>query len=230
MTDKVSRHGVGLALYRQLKSQIVRLELPPNQTLIEQVIADQFGVSRTPVREALSRLAVEELVDNSLWRGTIVSPIRVRAVKDAQYVRECLEVALAREAAEKCTDLGILNLRHQLDQQRLASEQGDVDMFYQADEEMHREISVIAGRPSVWQVVLDAKVHMDRVRQLALSERTSEIPRLIRDHKAIIDAIGRRNADDAEAAMRRHLKLLLRDLGRLVVTKPDWFEEVESLP
>jgi GntR family transcriptional regulator, rspAB operon transcriptional repressor len=104
-----------------LKSQIVKLELPPNQTLIEQVIANQFGVSRTPVREALGRLAVEGLVDNSLWRGTIVSPIRVRAVRDAQYVRECLEVAMARDAAEKCTDLGILNIRHQLDQQRLAS-------------------------------------------------------------------------------------------------------------
>jgi DNA-binding GntR family transcriptional regulator len=138
--------------YQQLKSQIVKLELPPNRRLIEQVIANQFGVSRTPVREALARLAVEGLVDNSLWRGTIVSPIRVRAVKDAQYVRECLEVAI------------------------------------------------------------------------------SEIPGLIRDHKAIVDAIGRRNPGDAEAAMRRHLKLLLRDLESLVVTKPDWFEEAESLP
>jgi GntR family transcriptional regulator, rspAB operon transcriptional repressor len=211
-----------------LKSQIVKLELRPNQTLIEQVIGNQFGVSRTPVREALGPLAVEGLVDNSLWRG-IVSPIHVRAVKDARYVRECLEVTMGRDAAEKCTDLGILNLRHHLDQRPLACERSDVGGFYRVDEDMHRQISLIAGHPFVLEVVLDAKVHMDRVRPLVLTERISEIPGLIRDHKAIVDAIGRQNPGDADAAMRRHLKLLLRDWESLIVTKPDCFEEAESL-
>ena len=81
----------GERAYREIRRRIVSLDLKPNQAIGELFLADDLSMSRTPVREALTRLSGEGLIDFRSRAGTIVAPIRLEAVRSAQYVREKLE-------------------------------------------------------------------------------------------------------------------------------------------
>src|SRR3954468_21043604 len=96
--------------YAALREAIVAMELPPGARLSENELAARLGVSRTPVREALIRLRDEQLVEIAPQRGTFVTPISVRGVLDAQFVREALECAAVRLAAEHATDDDVTQL------------------------------------------------------------------------------------------------------------------------
>ena len=87
---------------------------------------------------------------------------------------------------------------------------------------MHRQICVLAGQEAVWQLIEDAKTHMDRIRKLTLQPR--KISELISDHVKIVDAIKSGEADLAESTMRTHLRTILPSLDSLMEKYPDYFE------
>ena len=92
--------SVAMQVHNYLRQQILRLDLKPGQALSEKELSLQLSVSRTPVREAFIRLSEEGLVDIFPQRGTIVAPIRMDEIKEAQFLREILETAIVRRAAE----------------------------------------------------------------------------------------------------------------------------------
>jgi DNA-binding GntR family transcriptional regulator len=93
--------------YREIRSRILSLDLAPSVHLGEQALADELNVSRTPVREALGRLSAEGLVEVFPRRGTVVAPIRLKAVRTAQFVRETLEATIVRLASEQSAAVGV---------------------------------------------------------------------------------------------------------------------------
>jgi DNA-binding GntR family transcriptional regulator len=210
-------------VYREIRGRILSLELAPNVHLGEQSLANLLNVSRTPIREALGRLSVEGLVEIYPRRGAVVAPIRVNAVRTAQFVRETLEAAIVRQAAERATTLGVFPLLQTIEEQKLAERENEPDLFYSADEKMHREICVLADQEAAWQLIEDAKTHMDRIRKLTLQPR--KISELISDHVKIVGAIKNGDADLAEAKMRTHLRTILPRLERLIDQYPNYFEE-----
>ena len=92
--------GSGRGIYALLRHDIVTLRLRPGERLSENELADRFGTSRAPVREALIRLVEDGLIEVRPQRGSFVSPISLRAMERARFVREALEVAITRRAAE----------------------------------------------------------------------------------------------------------------------------------
>jgi len=92
----VARAAISPQIYERLRRAITTLELAPSESVSEKDLAQKLGVSRTPVREALIRLADEGLIDVLPQRGTFVAPIRLQDVEDAQFIREALEVAVVR--------------------------------------------------------------------------------------------------------------------------------------
>ena len=90
-------------VYEHLMERILDMELEPFRELSEARLAAEFGISRTPVREALARLARRGLVDILPQRGTRVSPLSVDRIAKSRFIREALERPLARLAAEKMT-------------------------------------------------------------------------------------------------------------------------------
>src|SRR5919202_4680398 len=101
-------------VYARLRAAIVTAELEPGRQLSENEVAGRFGVSRTPVREALVRLRDDRLVEIVPQLGTFVSPISTRAVADAQFIREALECAAVRAAAARVTAEDIDGLEQNL--------------------------------------------------------------------------------------------------------------------
>lgn len=210
-----------------LKRRILSMSLAPRSSLGEQRLAAELNVSRTPIREALVRLAAEGLVELIPNRGAFVAPIRTDAVIAAQFVRESLEVSVAMRAAERIDSYGELQLRQAIEEQRLAEREGRASLFYRADEQMHHVIADIAGLPLVWEHILEAKVHLDRVRNLSLQDARS-FSTLIDQHESIVAAISAGDTDKIQENVRTHLRRVLPDLEALRNEFPNYFQDEEQ--
>jgi DNA-binding GntR family transcriptional regulator len=207
-------------IYIGLRQRIVRSEIPPGTALSEAEIARRFSISRQPVREAFIKLAEEGLLEVRPQRGTFVRKISKTAVTDARFVREAIEANIVREVAVE-GDAGLVaRLRKQLVAQR-AVPAGELNDFMRLDEEFHWTLADAAGRLYGWKVIEDVKLQMDRVRYLSL--RSFPQGKLIRQHTAIVDAIEKASPDEAERAMREHLRLIMDDLPSIEAQHPDFF-------
>lgn len=208
---------------RDLRESIIRLELAPGTRLSEQDIATRMGVSRQPVREALIALGKSKLVDIRPNRGTVVVRISARQMMEARFVREAIEVAVARRASESFDSWTRRRIDTILSRQKAAEEIHDHNAFRREDEQFHIAIAEGAGCGMAWNAVADIKAHMDRVCNLQLRHPDS-MKNLIAEHEAIIVAIDSRDADAAATAMHRHLNGILSDLPQIEADNPELFE------
>lgn len=214
---------VAKRVFRELRSAIVMMAFRPGQALSEKEIADQFGVSRQPVREAFIKLGEVGLVSIRPQRGTFVVKISARQVYDVRFVREAVEVAVVRKAALELPAAAIRALRETVSAQRKVAADEGPERFFPLDEAFHRGLALGVGCDYAWRVVEDMKVQMDRVRYLSLPEATPT-GRLIDQHEAILDAVAAHDPVQAEAAMRTHLTEILTSLPELAERYPDLFE------
>jgi GntR family transcriptional regulator, rspAB operon transcriptional repressor len=210
-------------VYANLRDAIVRAELEPGRQLSENELAASLGVSRTPVREALVRLRDDRLVEIVPQLGTFVSPISTRAVADAQFIREALECAAVRAAAARVTAEDIETLEQNLTAQERARDSADFDAFYVLDDAFHQAICDLSGR-AVWAITQRAKGHLNRIRRLSLP-MPSYLAEMIVEHRAIVTRLAEQDPDGAEAALRHHLQMVLREVPRIREQHPDFFEE-----
>ena len=216
----------GLQAYAALRHAIVTLRLRPGQVLSEQGIAQQLRTSRTPVREAFIKLADAGLVEVRPQRGTFVRKISVKAVKDARFVREAIELAVLREAVGRLDAGFFVATRQLIGAQREAAASHDLERFLLLDDAFHRAFADEADLLHAWTVIEAEKAQMDRVRFLSLPG-ASPINRLIDQHEAILDAVERADLATSEAAMRTHLTEVLAALEPLRQHHPDLFEPDE---
>jgi GntR family transcriptional regulator, rspAB operon transcriptional repressor len=229
--SKSSYFGQGSAVAQQvfdlLLSQIIGLKREPYSEVSEGRLAEELGVSRSPVREALARLAKLELVDIYPQRGTVIAPIRVRSIKHAQFLRESLELALLRRALQS-NDIAQLqkDLEAELSVQHAMQLIGDSIRFGASDESFHRRIAKSAGLSDVWGHISEAKLHIARVGRVMLISATT-MPEVLAQHAEIVKAIATGNATEAEQALRSHLRRVLRLLPAAYDRHPEYFDPDE---
>lgn len=214
-----------LYVYASIRDSIVRAERPPGARLSENELAEQLGVSRTPIREALGRLRDDRLVEVEPQRGTFVSRISVRAVAEAQFIREALECAAVRRGAELAGDDDVATLEQNLAAQQRASEADDLNAWYLIDDAYHHGLCDLSRHTAVWSVSERAKSHLNRVRRISLS-MPDYLPEMVIEHRAIVDAIAAHDPDRAEDLLRRHLRMVLREVPRIRDQHPEYFEEL----
>jgi len=207
-------------IHATLRRRIVTVDLKPGAPLVEKDLAAEFGVSRTPVREALLRLAEEHLVDILPRSGTYVSRIDLEAVREALVIRQALERISVSEAAKRATARGIGQLRRILREQRAVKT--DVLAFHETHEQLHATIADIAGHPALWRVVRREKAPVDRFRLLALP-LPGRADRLIEQHTAVVDAIAAHDPEAADTAMQSHLRDVLPGFEALAILHPEFF-------
>jgi len=219
----LSREPMARQVTRALRQAIVTMQLAPGEMLSEQDLARRFGVSRSPVREALIKLSEAGLVRVLPQRGTQVVKISRTGVEDARFIREAVESAVVREAAIKASPAMLAELSASLTRQRRAERSKTTEEFLELDEEFHRLLAEAARRPAAWRMIEDVKPQMDRVRFLDMKQA---VPRhiVIAQHVVIVDAIKAGDPEAAERAMRQHLSEILRSLPELAAQYPDLFE------
>ena len=191
-------------IYEYLRRAIVRLELPPGAAVQEKDIAERFDVSRTPVREALQRLAEEDLVDILPHSGTWVSRISFTVAEEGFVLRRALEVESVRRAAELITEQDGASLLSSIARMRVILAENRLEDYLEEDDAFHGLIARISGYPRIWKFINLAKVHLDRMRQLS-APVPGHLAEVTEQHAAIAHALQRGNAMQAELAMRIHL-------------------------
>lgn len=207
-------------IHDRLRHLIVTLELLPGQPLVERQLCETFGVSRTPLREAILRLAEHGLVTVAPQHGTFVSVISPRAVRLAHFLRENLELPVIRRLAS----LPVRNLdgaREILLEQKILAARNDQAGFILLDDRFHRALFDAAGLPEIWDVIHAKKGHLDRVRFLQGNMRGVTVP--LTQHEALLDAIARGTVAETERLLREHLGGSLDFLDRHLRERPELF-------
>lgn len=222
--DAARMGRMGTRVFDALRQGIIQLRLRPGNLLSEADVARQLGVSRQPVREAFIKLAEIGLVEVKPQRGTFVMLISIRQVQNVRFIREAIEVAVVRKAAHEASAERVAEFRRLLDAQRVAGHGGDNAEFLRLDEAFHQALAHAVDTDYAWRVLENLKAQMDRVRYLSMPEATP-IDVLIGQHEAIVDAVARHSADEAERAMRAHLSEILTSLPRLAQTHPELFTD-----
>ncbi|MFO1397243.1 MAG: GntR family transcriptional regulator [Burkholderiales bacterium] len=208
-----------------LRAAILAVELQPGAMIAESEIAARFGTSRTPVREALLRLADEGLVEIRPQRGTYVARMSLARIEEALFVRAAVEGAVLQRIAAR-EDMAPLAraLAAIVDAQAHAVDARDTPAALDADTAFHRALVEASGLPGVWDVVARARDLHHRLRAIALPQADSA-RRAIADHRAIVRAL---RAGDGAAAIARMAAHLARNLAlaRAIARRnPGYFEE-----
>ena len=212
--------SVAHQLRAELLRAIISLELKPGTRISEVEVAERYGVSRQPVREAVIALAQTGLVKTMPQRGTSVVPISVRQMLEARFVREAIEVAVAQRAAQSMLPQVRMQLEGIIAQQEIAVAASDRDTFFRYDEAFHSALCEGIGSALAWESIRNVKVHMDRVCSLTLKDADSMRP-LVAEHRTILAAIDARDEMAAAESMSRHLHGIFTSLPKLEADKPE---------
>jgi DNA-binding GntR family transcriptional regulator len=210
-------------VYAILRDAIVSAEFEPGQRLSETELAERLGVSRTPIREALVRLRDDRLVEIVPQLGTYVSRISRQAIDDAQFVREALEGAAVRVAATRARPEDVAALDAIIARQRDAFRDSDVARFYFFDDELHRSLCDLSGHGVAWSLSQRASGHLNRIRRLSMT-LPAYIDEMIEEHAVVVDAVRRGEPEEAEVALREHLKMVVSAVPDIERSHPDYFE------
>ncbi|MFD1747332.1 GntR family transcriptional regulator [Rhizobium helianthi] len=211
-------------IYTALKSAILGRELFPGQAVSETEIGHSFNSSRTPVREALSRLRDDGLIVTLPSRGTYVSKLSEKHIRSAQFIREALEIA----AVSRLCQMGLTaeaeqEIEHALNGQRAAMKAGDRKAFRVHDDQFHAALAAATGLERLETLLIREKAGLDRLRALAITDE-AHMGRLLCEHEAVYDAV--KAADEARAVdeLRKHLRRVLGILSQVFENHQDYFE------
>jgi DNA-binding GntR family transcriptional regulator len=185
----------------RLREQIFARRLEPGSWIDEQALAAEFGISRTPLREALKVLAVEGLVTMKVRRGAYVTEMSVDDVTEVFHLLAVLESDAAGEVARRAsaTQLAELQRLHDELEQRV----GDRAAFFAANERFHMKLLEVAGNRWRAQIVADLRKVMKLNRHHSLFRR-GRLSDSLAEHRRLMDALVRREATAATERMREH--------------------------
>lgn len=190
--------------YRHLKTRIMSADLPPGASLNELEIAAALGTSRTPVREAIRKLEQEGLAMRYPNRGAIVTKLSMTDVLEIWQLREILEPAACRLAADRVDREALARIeRAILDLQGREMGPEEYEAFLRADMDLHGLIVDSTGNAALRQVL---GMLNERVVQVRVVTSPARFRHAAAEHLAIIAALKARDAQEAMEAMRRHLE------------------------
>ena len=202
------------ALYQdvaeQLRQRIFRRELEPGSWIDELKLAQQYGISRTPLREALKVLAAEGLVTMKVRRGAYVTEVSETDLHDVYHLLSLLESDAAGVAARCVTDEQVQELQHL--HQEMEAAAADTERFLALNERFHMRVLEIAGNRWRNQMVADLRKVMKLNRRNSLL-KSGRVQAAIREHRAVMRAIARRDAGAAVEKMRTHFEHGLQAAG-----------------
>ena len=198
-----SRHAAPQVV-EYLRERIIGLELAPGAVLSRIDLAARFGLSQTPVRDALMRLAEEGLVDVFPQHKTVVTRIDLRAAQQAHFLRRAIEIEVVRTLAE-VADAGLArSLRATIARQRALLGASNYREFARTDASFHLQLYEAAQVPELWATVRRHSGHVDRLRSLHLPAPGKALA-IVHEHSRIVDAIAQGNPEIAERRVREHL-------------------------
>lgn len=193
-------------VFDKLRENIITGRLKPGDRLMEIKLANEMGVSRTPVREAIKKLEDEGLVIMNARRGAMVAPINERVMRELLEVRKALEALASHLVAVKASEEDILKLREINKEIEAAVKAEDIKTITEQDVYFHEMISHLADNSHLTSMLDQIKEHLFRYR-LEFIKATKNRQLLVEEHEKIITAFETHNPKMAEREMEKHIEL-----------------------
>jgi GntR family transcriptional regulator, rspAB operon transcriptional repressor len=214
--------SLGQRVYQSLKHAILTLAFRPGDIIRKPEICDRLGVSRSPVADAVARLAADGLVDIVPQAGTFVTRLSMIDIREGAFIREAIEVAAAERVATLITEAQLLDLRRNIRMQEALAADGDRQGFMALDAQMHELMLSYTGFPRLPQVSQTAWLSVNRARQLILPVE-GRLEATLDEHRTIFAAFAAHDPQAARLAVQHHLRQLLTYLAPLERDHPELF-------
>lgn len=191
-------------VFNTLRQAILRGELKPGERLMEIHLANQLGVSRTPIREAIRKLELEGLVMMIPRRGAEVAQITEKSMNDVLEVRRALDALCVELACERITPEELDNLKEACGKFEQATQAGDIQEIARADVALHDIIVQATGNQRLIQLVNNLAEQMYRYRFEYIKD-ASQHKRLVEEHRIIYESIRKKDKKTAAEAAKTHI-------------------------
>lgn len=210
-------------IFGSLHHDIVTLKIMPGTKISELEIANQFDVSRQPVRDAFARLGNLGLLLVRPQKATEVRKFSDPEIAHARFVRTAIEVEVLKAAIQNWPTLDASDIRENVAQQVVAVETKNTDRFHELDYDFHKLLCVASGSALVFETIAESKSKLDRLCVLSLEE-PAEMAVLLEDHQSIIAALDENQPNALEAAIRKHLARLDSVVAKVRRENAEYFE------
>lgn len=211
-------------VYGALREAILTLAFSPGEILRKPEICAALGVSRSPVAEAVARLATEHLVRVVPQAGTFVARLSMGELREGAFLRQALEMAAVERVAETITAEQVIELRRNLRIQAAHVADHDFAGFHQSDAAMHDLVLSYTGFSRLSALADSAWLHVSRARRLLLPS-PGRVELALAEHHQIVAALEAHDIAAARLATQHHLSQLMALLEPLAAAQPDLFDK-----
>ncbi|WP_019912712.1 GntR family transcriptional regulator [Paenibacillus sp. HW567] len=193
-------------IMNQLKDEILSLQLKPGTIISETALSERFQLSRTPIRDILKQLSLEDYIHIYPKKGNVVSYIDLESVEQIIYLRYTLEKEIMKELTRgiPLKDLHELN-ELLLRQLHCIDEPENTESFLKLDDEFHKTLFVLAGREFLWGLIQQFNVHYIRYRKLHML-RQDKLKEIHQEHQSLLNYIVQGQKDKIEELLHHHLR------------------------
>lgn len=220
--ERIRRISVSQQIQESLRARIISLDLKPGLSLSRTDLASHYGVSQTPVRDAMMKLEEEGLLTIYPQSKTEVSKIDVDHARETQFLRLSLELEVTRTLTRQEDKSSIAPARQILKLQETAHAEGDLGLFATFDKRFHLSLFKAVGLASLCQLVASRSGHIDRLRNLNLPD-PGKPASILRYHGLILAGIEASDETATETAVREHLSGTLQQVDQIVARNPAFF-------
>lgn len=192
-------------VFETLREAIINATLKPGERLMEILLAEEMGVSRTPVREAIRKLELEGFVVMVPRKGAYVADISTKDIADVFEIRAALEGLAAGLAAERITEEELEKLERILVKIGECVKNNDLEKLIEVDTEFHDTLFKASRNERLVQIVSNLREQIQRFRTASLST-PGRMKYALEEHKKIVEAVSERNVELAQALAREHIE------------------------
>lgn len=197
--------------YDSIKKAILEFHFKPGDALVEADLSKQLNISKTPVRDALTRLEREGLVTKVAYTGTYVGEITAQGVMEVFEIRAVLEGLAARQAAVNFTSADLTQAEELLSRQAGLLARGELTGASEVNRQFHALILQRSNNQHLRSMLANLDDHIQRYRVLSKAQRGTQSAS-VQEHQSVLDAIRAGDAAGAETAMKTHLRNVLTEL------------------
>ena len=201
-------------IFLKLRQDILDGKYKAGDSLVELKLAEEMGVSRTPVREAIRQLELEGLVFSIPNKGVFVEGITSQDIEDIYAIRECMEGLAARWAIERMDDQSLKELENLCELMEFYTGKGDLDRVGELNSKFHDLIFESTNSKPLKQILSDFQYYIGNIR-LASLKSPGRAEQSLNEHKAIVEAFKDRDVERGERVLVEHIRNTRRNYEKM---------------
>lgn len=219
---KEKNESIGDYAVRVIEYNIINMFLPPGIFISEKIISDMLDISRTPVREAFSRLEKANFIEIYPQKASRVSLIDIDIIDETSFMRRTLEKEIIKIVCDKCSNKDLILLNENISQYKKNIKNEDLYKLLNIDHNFHEILFSIANKNLTYNIIKDSIKHFNRARIFNIMEMDRS--RILKEHQDIFQAVKEKNSKKAVSLIETHLTHVTEDLKFLKSKFPDYFK------